>query len=625
MATLTQEQADAADFSFKDPAGPSFDAELVGIFRSAYVLESEYSVAVFGPELLDIGVPVVTTNMYVDLHQGRTLDQLRAQLDALDGGAAFTVAPSQVVNTDIRNAVDAQAQSLWLMAVVSAVAAVVALGQLLTRHVRLGPADRHRLLAVGYTDGQLRAESLVRATVPAGVGVAAGAVLAVVASGWFPTGFVRFLEPDPGRRIDVVALAVGGAVLLVAILAWVGAASLVAARNRTRRSPSRSTEMISRRAPTPAAAIGTRFALTRHDGSSGGVISQLALAVLVGGAVGATIFGASVNDLVSDHSRFGSDYDFAIGLDHDELSPSDLRGIYEDEPDVDGLMILTGEDVRVGDTTVGLVGIERVRGEIAPPVVAGRLPQGADEVALGRLTARHLDVGVGDSLDFVGADGNGTYRVVGVAVVPPIGGIDGVGQGGVVTSEGLLRLQSDPASDMAAIALRPGTPAGAVEQLVRLVEPEGDLEQFGSMDTPSSILNVTRVRHIPMYLAMLVGALMVLTLVHGLIVSIQRRRQDLAVLRALGGDRRFITGTVHWQATALTALPLALGLPLGLIVGSVVYRVFADRIGAVPDATRPIVVIVATVLALVAVANVGAIVPARRARSMSTAQQLRTE
>ena len=33
--TLTQEQADAADFSFTDPAGPSFDAELVGIFRSA--------------------------------------------------------------------------------------------------------------------------------------------------------------------------------------------------------------------------------------------------------------------------------------------------------------------------------------------------------------------------------------------------------------------------------------------------------------------------------------------------------------------------------------------------------------------------------------------------------------
>ena len=383
----------------------------------------------FGPELLDIGVPVVTTNMYVDLHQGRTLDQLRAQLDALDGGAAFTVAPSQVVNTDIRNAVDAQAQSLWLMAVVSAVAAVVALGQLLTRHVRLGPADRHRLLAVGYTDGQLRAESVARAAVPAGrrrrsrCGPRGGRV------GWFPTGFVRFLEPDPGRRIDVAALAVGGAVLLVAVLAWVGAASLVAARNRTRRSPSRSTEMISRHAPTPAAAIGTRFALTRHDGSSGGAISQLALAVLVGGAVGATIFGASVNDLVSDHSRFGSDYDFAIGLDHDELSPADLRRIYEDEPDVDGLMILTGEDVRVGDTTVGLVGIERVRGEIAPPVVAGRLPQGPDEVALGRLTARQLDVGVGDSLDFVGADGNGTYRVVGVAVVPPIGGIDGVGRG----------------------------------------------------------------------------------------------------------------------------------------------------------------------------------------------------
>jgi ABC-type antimicrobial peptide transport system permease subunit len=82
---------------------------------------------------------------------------------------------------------------------------------------------------------------------------------------------------------------------------------------------------------------------------------------------------------------------------------------------------------------------------------------------------------------------------------------------------------------------------------------------------------------------------------------------------------------VHWQATVLAAAPLLLGVPLGVITGSVVFRAFVQRIGALPDPTVPLALVAALVVGLVAVANVAAIVPARRARRASTAQLLRDE
>jgi predicted lysophospholipase L1 biosynthesis ABC-type transport system permease subunit len=112
---------------------------------------------------------------------------------------------------------------------------------------------------------------------------------------------------------------------------------------------------------------------------------------------------------------------------------------------------------------------------------------------------------------------------------------------------------------------------------------------------------------------------------HAVIVSIQSRRRDLAVLRALGGDRRWISRAVHWQATVLIGVPLVLGVPLGLIAGSVVFRSFADRVGAVPDPVLPFVLIVGAMLSLVALANLCAFVPARHARRLSTADHLREE
>ena len=103
----------------------------------------------------------------------------------------------------------------------------------------------------------------------------------------------------------------------------------------------------------------------------------------------------------------------------------------------------------------------------------------------------------------------------------------------------------------------------------------------GPLDRPGVIVNMARVRDIPYVVAAVLAALALLSLAHQLILSAERRRRDVAVLRALGADRRWVTGLVHWQATLFTIVVLCLALPIGVFVGLVVFRTFVGRVGRV--------------------------------------------
>jgi predicted lysophospholipase L1 biosynthesis ABC-type transport system permease subunit len=142
---------------------------------------------------------------------------------------------------------------------------------------------------------------------------------------------------------------------------------------------------------------------------------------------------------------------------------------------------------------------------------------------------------------------------------------------------------------------------------------------------PAAIVNVSHIRAIPYVLAVVLAALALLTVSHAMVTSMRSRRRDLAILRSLGADRGWITRAVHWQASLLTALPVVIGIPVGLVVGRLVFAAFADSMGAVNDAAIPVAIVAIGSVAVVALANAIAGVISRTARRHEPALLLQSE
>jgi len=112
---------------------------------------------------------------------------------------------------------------------------------------------------------------------------------------------------------------------------------------------------------------------------------------------------------------------------------------------------------------------------------------------------------------------------------------------------------------------------------------------------------------------------------HALSIAVQRRRHELAVLRALGLTRLQSRMVVATQASVLAVIGLVFGVPLSIALGRAIWRVAA---GATPLAYHPPLAVWALLLigplALLA-ANALAAWPARRAARLQTGQILRIE
>ncbi|HET7489647.1 MAG TPA: FtsX-like permease family protein [Acidimicrobiales bacterium] len=618
LRTLTQEQADRAGFdaAAEGMQGPALDAVLVGVVDGPHQLDDPTPLAAFPPSLLGQGdVGVAASFMTVGLRAGTDRGSFRAQLDTLPGGAGLHLIGAPLVSADLRTAVDGQATALWLVTAVAAAAAVVVLGQLLTRSVRQSADEAPGLQALGYDRRQVLAESAGRAAVPVVVGAALAAVLASAASGAFPAGFVRRIEPYPGVRPDWPLLLAGAAALAAVLIGWTVLVLLLARRVPAPRPPSALVEWAAARARSAPLATGLRFAstTTRRDRGSvrAAVVGMVAAVSLLTGSV---VFGVSLGRLVTDGSRFGTNGDLYYGTGGDAV-PDDVRAKLAGDRDVAGLMLYAVGQVRVGGFTLQLAGLDPVKGDLAPVVLSGRLPADDDEVALGRLAARTLHARVGSVLPAEGAAGARRLRVTGIAVVPSVEGLDGVGQDAVVTKRGMASVDPDARESVAAVRLRRGAPADTRDRL-------GPLQENS---VPSVIINLARLRPVPWVLAGLVAALAVLTVVHLLATSLRNRRRDVALLRSFGAEGSWLTRAVHWQATSFVVVPLLLGVPLGVVAGRVVFEAFAGRVGAVPDPVFPFALLGAVLAALVAVANVVATGPARAARRLAPAPLLGTE
>jgi predicted lysophospholipase L1 biosynthesis ABC-type transport system permease subunit len=111
----------------------------------------------------------------------------------------------------------------------------------------------------------------------------------------------------------------------------------------------------------------------------------------------------------------------------------------------------------------------------------------------------------------------------------------------------------------------------------------------------------------------LLGAAAVLALGLTLSSSVRRRRRTYAVLAAIGLDRGDLRQTVRWQLNLVTLLALAIGLPIGVVVGRLAWTAFADQLGVAGDPRVPVALLAAAAGALLLVANLVGEWPARTA------------
>ena len=115
------------------------------------------------------------------------------------------------------------------------------------------------------------------------------------------------------------------------------------------------------------------------------------------------------------------------------------------------------------------------------------------------------------------------------------------------------------------------------------------------------------------------------TMVHLLLVSVARRRTETGLLKVLGFVRRQVAAAVCWQATAVSLVGIAVGVPIGIAAGKVLWRVFATNFGVVPVPVAQPLLLAALVTGVLAAANVLAAVPALLAARSRPAQLLRAE
>ena len=102
--------------------------------------------------------------------------------------------------------------------------------------------------------------------------------------------------------------------------------------------------------------------------------------------------------------------------------------------------------------------------------------------------------------------GDQTLRVTGIAVLPSIEGGDGVGEGGLVTFDGLRRLDPSAVASAAGVRCARASPDAAAQ---RISQATG--MTVGGFNRPTAIINVARARSVPYVVA---GVLVVLALLN---------------------------------------------------------------------------------------------------------------
>ena len=207
---------------------------------------------------------------------------------------------------------------------------------------------------------------------------------------------------------------------------------------------------------------------------------------------------------------------------------------------------------------------------------------------------RDLRVGIGERVRLEAPGFRGDAVVVGRAVLPAVGlyqGSDHTALGeGVIISE---RAAGSSRGSLV-VGLEPGTDRRAyTRRLVEALLPYGQPFVSDRPSRPADVQSLTELRDLPIVQVGVVVAVIAVAVGHSLVLTVRRRRRDLAVMQTLGARRRTLYAAAAWQAVTVAVLASAFGVPLGIIAGRWGWMALASMF-----ATLPVVVVPWTGLAL---------------------------
>jgi hypothetical protein len=228
------------------------------------------------------------------------------------------------------------------------------------------------------------------------------------------------------------------------------------------------------------------------------------------------------------------------------------------------------------------------------------------------------------------------FRVVGTASFPSSFGLGGLGTGAAFTFAGYLHALCPPgpaqtsclsayhANEQFVVTVNTAPGAVGRADIAHYLRSYPGIAHLP--DTPISLVNFGEAVNFPLIVGCVLAIFGVATLLHLLVVSVVRRRREMGLLKALGFVSVQVGATVLWQATTVALVGIVIGVPLGIVVGRVVWNAFATNLGAVPIAIVPGLTIAVLAIAVIVVANALALIPAvTSARRRSVGQLLRTE
>jgi ABC-type lipoprotein release transport system permease subunit len=260
--------------------------------------------------------------------------------------------------------------------------------------------------------------------------------------------------------------------------------------------------------------------------------------------------------------------------------------------------------------------LESVVGSMGPIVERGRPAVGAEDVVLGTRIADELGVDVGDTVT-VDSAGQGDQAFV-VSGVGRLDDGDETEETFFATPEGVARLQSIDELSVQNAYVRLGDVGDDVRERLAAL----GWEQTAA---PSRVANLGEVGSVPRLLAIALALLGLGGVTHSLLVAGRRRRHDLAVATSLGFTRRQLASTVRWQGLLTAGAAVVVGLPLGAIVGRLVWKHVANGVGAVDLVSVPWAMVVLVPVATLLVVGIVASVIGHSTAGLDPARTLRGE